>query len=65
MNDRDKLIVKDDIIYCTHIGLTLRTLLATAAEANLLTGGRRRRWRLSYKEVIIGSIRIVNDRDMT
>lgn len=38
------------------IGVTLRTLLGAAAEASKLN--RRRTWKVRYKQVIIGSIRI-------
>jgi hypothetical protein len=45
------------VLYVPHIGITLRTLLATAA----LTGIDKRNWKISYKGVIIGSIRIKNN----
>lgn len=58
-----ELQVHDDIIEVVHLGLTLRTLLSAAANQNILKGTRRRRWRLEYCGVIIGSVRICNDRE--
>jgi hypothetical protein len=43
----------------SDIGVTLRTLLAVAAEAYPST--RRRRWALKYKDAIIGRIQIKDD----
>ena len=63
MNDH-KLIVINDTIMVPHIGITLRVLLSAAAEASLEEGKHRRKWRLSYQNVIIGSVRIANDRDL-
>ena len=45
------------ILYVPHTGYTLRVLLAAAAS----TGIDRRVWKISYKGIIIGSIRIRNE----
>lgn len=58
-----ELQVHDDIIEVVHLGLTLRTLLGAAAKQNLLKGTKRRKWRLSYSGVIIGHVRVANNRD--
>lgn len=56
------LEVVDGVILIPHLGITLRTLLATASNQNLVDETRRRKWRLSYKDCIIGNIRVANDR---
>lgn len=38
------------------IGVTLRTLLAVAGKAQVTT--KRRTWKIVYKDVVIGSVRV-------
>lgn len=56
MNDKQPVLTdpENGVLYVSHIGFTLRVLLAAAANA----GTNRRTWKISYKGVIIGSIRI-------
>lgn len=63
MTMSDRLIVTNETITIPHIGITVRTLLSAAAEASRAEGRHRRRYRISYVNVIIGSIRIANDRE--
>jgi hypothetical protein len=42
------------ILYVDHLGYTFRTLLAAAAQADPV----RRNWRVFYKAVVIGNVRI-------
>lgn len=60
----ERLGVLNEVILVPHIGITLRSLLAAAADASRTEGRHRRRYRVSYKDVIIGSIRIANDREV-
>lgn len=46
--------VVNGVLYVPHTGFTLRVLLAAAAS----TGLDRRVWKISYKGIVIGSIRI-------
>ena len=52
-----KLIVvnaEEGILYVDHLGYTLRVLLSAASSA----GTDRRTWKVMYKHVVIGTIRL-------
>lgn len=50
-----------NVLYVTHLNHTLKALLAAAVNAD----GQHRKWNIIYKHVVIGSVRIKNDRVQT
>ena len=47
--DETQLVIPD-------MGVTVRTLLSVAARGHAITG--KRTWKVSYKNVVIGSVRV-------
>lgn len=58
LQDDEKVTIAADscCLIVPHIGLTLRVLLAVAAEGYKLNP--RRTWKIVYKDTVIGSVRI-------
>lgn len=53
------MVVRDDeerIIIITDLGVTMRTIMAVAATGYSVTG--KRRWRIQYKQAIIGKVSV-------
>lgn len=44
-----------------HLGITMRSILGAAAAAAKEMSTYRRRWKLKYKDVIIGSIQLAGE----
>lgn len=45
---------KEGLLYVDHLGYTLRVLLSAARSANT----NRRTWKVVYKHVVIGTVRL-------
>lgn len=58
-----RLEVVAGVIIIPHLGITIRTMLAAGAQQNKLDGTRHRKWRISYRGVIIGHVRVANRGD--
>lgn len=54
------LNVDEGVLTIPDLGVTLRTLLAVASNGYSLSG--RRTWKIDYKSVVIGSVRVKTER---
>lgn len=60
MSNTVKLDVEGGCLHVEHIGFTLRTLLAVAAEGHTATG--KRVWPVRYQGTVIASVRVKTQR---